>query len=72
MNTIGHAYLEWVKSEEGGLDSYTVRVKQASRNAYAKASIGYAGVKSVIAGAELNRMQNQIIQEKGCTGRFWW
>ena len=64
VNTIGHAYLEWVKSEEGGLDSYTVRVKQASRNAYAKASIGYAGVKSVIAGAELNRMQNQIIQEK--------
>ena len=64
VNTIGHAYLEWVKSEEGGLDSYAVHMKQASRNAYARASIGYAGVKSVMAGAELNRMQNQMMKEK--------
>ena len=64
VNTIGHAYLEWVATEEGGLESYTVGMKQASRNAYARASIGYAGIKSVMTGAELNRMQNKMMEEK--------
>ena len=46
------------------MDSIAVGVKQASRNAYAKASIGYAGVKSVVGGVELQKMQDKLVEDK--------
>ena len=65
VSTIGHAYLEWVKVDNGGtMDSIAVGVKQASRNAYAKASIGYAGVKSVVGGVELQKMHDKLVEDK--------
>lgn len=65
VSTIGHAYLEWVRVDSGGtIDSIAVGMKQASRNAYAKASIGYAGVKSVVGGVELQKMQDKLVEGK--------
>ena len=50
-----------VKVEGGGaVESMAVSMKQAARNGYARGSIAYAGMKSVVGGVELQKMQDKM------------
>ena len=47
VSLIGNAYVEWARAETDLLNKVAVGAKQAVRNIYTKASIGYTGAKSL-------------------------